>query len=54
VSTAQAAATEPQHMAAAGLLSASDDGEDTQVVNREGKGSLPSFPPLRKTVENQN
>jgi hypothetical protein len=54
VSAAQAATAEPQHLATTVMPSAADDGEDMQVVNREGKGSLLSFPPLRKTVQNQN
>jgi uncharacterized protein YcbK (DUF882 family) len=54
LSTAQAAET--QHLETAGVAGtmAADADENTQVVNREGKGSLLNFPELRKTVQNEN
>lgn len=54
VSTAEAAVPEEPHLATSDLASMVESLEDTQVVNREGKGSLPNLPLLRKTVQNQN
>jgi uncharacterized protein YcbK (DUF882 family) len=61
VSQAQAEPVETQRLAVAGTgqapaeqVTASEGKGDMLVVNREGKGSLLSIPPLRKTVANQN
>ena len=57
VSEAQAETTDSQPRLAsaeATQVSATEGKGDMLVVNREGKGSLLSPPPLRKTVENQN